>query len=452
MNKKLRRSSIFFASGLILLNFAACGKKDDGLTQFLENAPQDELMLAGYVAPYEVTEEAFTLYKNCGLNTVAFGGNQYELELNSDNFWYWGSRRQDKGLELCKKLGLDAILRYGDWLGELIEGSWSETPFSDYTYEEYRDIIKAVHIADEPRTQEHWETYGNDSLTADFQKNFDVPYMVNLLPTYSGKENLGGTYDDYLKTYEEYILSDFSDNYMISVDFYPRDKNSGKLRNDWIMCYEKIANLAKKYNAFTHFYIDSAQAGDLYDVKSEQDLRLQMNVGLAFGGAAFSYYCYSVPPGWNYNYCLLNPDGTPSPFYFGAQKVNAEAQSFAKEYLAFDWVKSVAVYEGEEPIEYGMMRLQENLDDRKYVQDISANGDVLVGCFEKQGYEAYMLVSYVNPDEQGEVDITLTLQDKNALLVYTGNEKTNGQRIEAKDGKVKLTIPYGYAVFVIPTK
>ena len=239
---------------------------------------------------------------------------------------------------------------------------------------------------------------------------------------------------------------------MISVDFYPRDKNSGKLRNDWIMCYEKIANLAKKYNAFTHFYIDSAQAGDLYDVKSEQDLRLQMNVGLAFGGEAFSYYCYSVPPGWNYNYCLLNPDGTPSPFYFGAQKVNAEAQSFAKEYLAFDWVKTVAVYEGEEPIEYGLMRLQENLDDRKYVQDISANGDVLVGCFEEQGYEAYMLVSYVNPDEQGEVDITLTLQDKNALLVYTGNKKTNGQRIEAADGKVKLTIPYGYAIFVIPTK
>ena len=73
MNKKLKRSSIFFASGLILLNFAACGKKDDGLAQFLENAPQNELMLAGFVAPYEVTEEAFTLYKNCGLNTVAFG-------------------------------------------------------------------------------------------------------------------------------------------------------------------------------------------------------------------------------------------------------------------------------------------------------------------------------------------------------------------------------------------
>ena len=213
------------------------------------NAPQYEaarLRLAGFWSPYEQTEESYLLYKNAGLNTLLMGNHSVE-EWTSETLDYLGSAHTAKSLELCKKVGLDAVLQYGEWYCSRAEGKPMESnPFSTRNlYEEYKDIIAAVHIADEPSVTA-MDTYGNNALTADYKSVYNVPYMVNLFPIYASDQLLGAkNYDAYLAAYEEKILSDFSKNAMVSVDFYPFRADYAGLHYSWLLCYEKVARLAR---------------------------------------------------------------------------------------------------------------------------------------------------------------------------------------------------------------
>ena len=63
-------------------------------------------------------------------------------ERNSEEQFYLGSKRTMKALELCKKLGLKAVINYDDWIAQTSEEQgteyYGETPFSKHdVYGEY---------------------------------------------------------------------------------------------------------------------------------------------------------------------------------------------------------------------------------------------------------------------------------------------------------------------------
>ena len=91
---------------------------------------QKQLRLSGFWSPYEQTEESYTLYKNAGLNTLLMGNHSVD-EWSSETLDYLGSAHTLKSLQLCRRVGLDAVLQYGDWYCESSEGKAMEsTPFS----------------------------------------------------------------------------------------------------------------------------------------------------------------------------------------------------------------------------------------------------------------------------------------------------------------------------------
>lgn len=433
------------------------------------NAPQYEvaqLRLSGFWSPYEQTEESYMLYKNAGLNTLLMG-NHSVSEWTSETLDYLGSAHTQKSLELCRKVGLDAVLQYGRWYCERSEGKEMEkTPFSSRDlYEEYKDIIAAVHITDEPSV-DAMDIYGDDVLTADYKSVYNVPYMVNLFPNYASKTQLGArSYDDYLSAYEEKILSDFPENAMVSVDFYPYRADADGLHSSWLLCYEKVAKLAQEYNATTHFYLQSANKNEFKDELTEKDMRLQAYVALCYGGRWLSYYCYAMPYVYAedgsytgmYEKCILDVNNKPTSLYDAVKNVNAEIQSFASAYLAYDWVKTVGLTDNSKNngnLAINMLWEEVDFSDRKTVSDVTADGDCIVGCFERAEDEGYMLVNYSFPSENKERTVTLTLKKQyKYVAIYGGEGVTSGlsQIVKAdRKGRCKITLKAGEGKFVVP--
>ena len=63
-------------------------------------------------------------------------------ERTSEEQFYLGSDRTMKALEICKKLGMKAVLNYNDWIAVSVEGEgyYSETPFTQHDV--YGEIIE----------------------------------------------------------------------------------------------------------------------------------------------------------------------------------------------------------------------------------------------------------------------------------------------------------------------
>ena len=160
-------------------------KKEPYTQTNLPKYESQEFELCGLWAPHDITEEAFKLYKDAGFNVCSFT-NHDEQPRTSETQYYIGSKRTMEALEICKKVGLDVYIAYGaSWFNVVNEGEeyFDNKPFSTHdVYGEYKDIIKGVHIKDEPNKEEMTKL-ANPELIEDFKKVFpNTKYMINLIP------------------------------------------------------------------------------------------------------------------------------------------------------------------------------------------------------------------------------------------------------------------------------
>lgn len=422
--------------------------------------PDADFIISGFWQPHDITEQGFTLYKEAGMNNLLMGYG--DTEWTSENGAYLGSILTKKNLELCRKVGLTATLNFGEWYRTVVEGAdYGETPFSTYDlYSEYKDIITSVHIYDEP-DKELIDYYADDKYITDFKKVYNVPYFINLYPDYVAYADIGfESYDEYLNCFDEKILSKFEDNKIVSVDYYPF-RSSG-FSASWLSCLNKVSNLAKKHSARMHCYIQTAEKSEFKSNLTEADIRLQVYVSLAFGATDISYYCYFDPYSPDnpmYEYCILNPDGTPSLLYEYVKNVNSEISAFSSAILAYDWVKCMGITDGSIASENskGINRLNIKADfsDRKYVNNIKTYGNCLIGVFERAEYddEGYMIINYGNPEDNETYDYSVELKGGAKYIAVYGGEGYSGEPKIMKanqDGICKLTINPGEGKFIVP--
>lgn len=447
---------------VMCLGFAGCAGKTE-----LPEYESKEFEISGFWAPHEITEESFTQYKNAGLNTLAM--INHSGDATSEEQFYLGSDRTQKALELCRKVGLDAILNYNDWMAirvEEDENYYSETPFSQYDiYGDYKDIIKGVHICDEPKFIPHFEQFSNKTLIEDFKKVYpNADYIVNLVPMYGARSYGYFTNENMIKVYGESFMSNFENPY-ISVDIYPFNTKVEDVDKYIAKNYEDIANGAKEYGAEKTFIVQSATGGDLEENLSENDMRWLVYNALAFGVDNLQYYCYSVPYSTTddgsiehmYNYCILNPDNTPSKLYGYVKEINNEIQSFADAFLSYDWDMSLGIY-GTEHKTYRLESLmyddkanpREFTDEAHYVS-ATATQDLLVSRFTSEKYgEAYTFLNYAERNNSNTA--VITFKDCKSVAIYGGDGFDGTPEIVKlnKEGKLTLELDYGEGVFVTP--
>lgn len=436
-------------SGVAMLSSFGCRSASD-----IPDYAKQDFVTFGFWSPYELTQESFTLYKQSGLNTLFFT-NHSVTQWTSDNLHYLGSNATQKSLELCRKTGLNAILNYGDWYRTRAEGEpFSGTPFSDYNlYGDYKDIIVGMHIADEPNL-EKIDEYGLDTLTADFQSVYDVPYMVNLFPDYASMEQIGTQgYRHYVQTYADKVVSDFEENRLLSVDFYPFQRTI--FHPSWLFCYNEIAKIAKATGSKRNYYIQTSVGSEFQYTLSAEEIAIQLNVAMAFGADWFGFFCYETPRTYQadgayepkYQYCMLNPDGTPSPLYYAVQGELARVGAFSDVYLAYDWVKTVPVLKTGGFTNQAFRMLGKTDFTGTALNQVTSTGDTVVGCFDSAEYgEAFMLVNYGKPSEQTVSTVEMEFSKGKYVAVYGIEDEP--QIMKLKQGKLSVELSAGAGCFV----
>lgn len=438
-------------------------------TSGLPQYEQQEFELCGLWAPHDITEEAFKLYKDAGFNVCSFT-NHDEQPRSSENQYYIGSKRTMEALELCKKVGLDVYISYGaSWFNRDNEGDeyFDNKPFSTYDlYGEYKDIIKGVHINDEPN-KETMTKLANTQLIEDFKKVYpNAKYMINLIPETSITSRNYTDYPEMLEHYGNDIMSKFETPY-ICVDCY--------LCSNWDVVglnilnnYNQIANTAKKYNAETSFILQSSTGNEFWETVTEADMRLQAYLAIAFGADNLQYYCYSVPTTYNsdgtkiesylYNHCMLNQDRTPSELYYDVKTVNAEIQSFASAVLSYDWQQTIGI-SGTEKQTYRVSCIEIDndfnrieLEGAKHYVEAFGTQDLVVSRFDSKKYgEAYMFVNFGDvPEDINKVEVSF--KDCKSLALYGGAGFTGEPEIVKLDenGNCILEFAYGEGAFIVP--
>ncbi len=448
---------IFTIILVCVMAFSVAGCKKKYTENDLYQYESQEFEICGLWAPTEITEEAFRQYKDAGFNTVSFT-NHDEQPRSSENQYYLGSQRQQEVLEICKKLDMDVYINYGNtWFVRDIEGQdyFGDTPFSTHDYySEYKDIIKGVHIADEP-DKEKVDKISNQTLIDDFKKVYpNAKYIVNLIDITWPKGKGYETYDELLEHYSDAVMSQFDTPY-ISVDCYPfwNNKDEYILQN-----YYKLASVAKKHGAETTMILQSSTGSEFLNTLSEGDLRWQAYSAIAFGADNLQYYCYSMPRGNGYNYCILNEDGTPSVLYDYVKEINAEIQSFASVALAYDWDDALSV-PGTVDRTYRISYLQYNkeldqkvFEDTKHYVSTQSTQDLVASRFISEQYgEAYMFVNFAKAKSDNNI-VNATFKDCGAVAIYGGEGFDGTPEIVTLDenGQFSLDLNYGEGLFVIP--
>ena len=452
---------------IVCCTLCSCGKPSK---KDLPQYPSQEFEICGLWAPHQITEEAFLQYKNAGFNVLSFT-NHDEMPRSSENQYYIGSKRTLEALKLCKKVGIDAYIAYGaSWFNRHNEGDeyFDKKPFSTYDqYGEYKDIIKGVHINDEPN-KETMASLAKDELIEDFKKVFpNTKYMINLIPATAVTSRDFVDYDEMLKIYGETIMSKFENPY-ICVDVYPFS-NSKNPEMMMLYNYNEIAKCAQKYNAETSFILQSSTGNEFLESLSEGDMRLQVYTALAFGADNLQYYCYSVPTSYSedgseiesylYSHCMLERDQkTPNQLYYDVKTVNQEIQKFASAILAYDWKQAIGISGTEDQtfrvcnIEYDTNFDRRDLENTKHYVSATATLDLVLSHFTSNEYgEGYMFVNFARAESNNN-KLTATFKDCGAVAIYGGKDYSGTPRIVSLDenGQLNLELKYGEGVFVTP--
>lgn len=466
---KKRMLSVCLIICLVLCAFCSC-KDPVKIEDKLHIYPKDQFEICGLWAPHEMSEEAFKLYKDAGFNVVSFTNHDAQPR-SSENQYYIGSKRTMEALKLCKKVGIDAYIAYGaSWFNRENEGDeyFDNKPFSTYDrYGEYKDIIKGVHINDEPN-KETMAKLAKDELIEDFKKVFpNTKYMINLIPATAVTSRDFVGYDEMLKIYGETIMSKFEKPY-ICVDVYPFS-NSKNPEMMILNNYNEIAKCAKKYNAETSFILQSSTGNEFLENLSEGDMRLQAYTAIAFGADNLQYYCYSVPTTYNedgskiesylYNHCMLERDQkTPNQLYYDVKTVNQEIQKFASAVLAYDWEQSIGISGTEDQtfrvcsIEYDTNFDRRALENTKHYVSATATLDLVLSHFTSDEYgEGYMFVNFARAESNNN-KITATFKDCSAVAIYGGKGYSGEPKVVELDegGNVAINLEYGDGVFITP--
>ncbi len=458
---------------IMVLGLIGCDKKYD-LSDLPEYA-QKQFEISGFWAPYDISEEGLKQYKDVGFTTLAM--INHSLGNTSEEQFYLGSDRTMTALENCKKVGLNAILNYNDWMAERVSGDENyngDTPFSKYDlYDEYKDIITGVHICDEPYKDRHFPLYGNKTLIEDFKKVYpNADFIVNLIPITALSSRGFDSYSEMMELYEKTFMEPFGDKAFVSVDVYPFHEGSRNDDGTLLENYRYIANSAKKYGVKPGYILQSSVGGADEGKKefemnlSENDLRWEIYNALAFGADTLQYYCYSVPKSFDedgnevfmYDECILKRDDTPSEVYYSLQKLHKEIQSFADVILSYDWDTTVGVSGSEDstfrvcPIELDPMTFEKiKLENCEKYVDATGTQDMIVSRFTSEEYgEAYMFLNWADRDDANTV--TATFKECNAVAIYGGAGYSGTPEIVTLDenSQIKIELEYGEGVFVTP--
>jgi len=306
-----------------------------------------------------------------------------------------------------------------------------------------KDVAELVKEPINPRyanaLNAHFKAYGEKVVG---KKMDEVKMVVNgagaaAIDYYDSDPNL---YRKHVEAYAQNI-----DTHYICVDIYPL-KGGNTLYNDYCKNMDVFASVCREYGRDFWLYIQTVGLS-LDHVPNERDLRWQCYTGLSFGVKTFIHFTYgsyneTSYPNWTPS--MVKKDGTPTPTYYAAQKVNNELNAISDTYVQY---KNLGAFNVNCTSSTPYLAF-DNQYKSDLITSIDSNRPILVGCFEKKEGEgkAFTVVNMANIYSVAKANVTFKLSQAQTVTAYIFGEPT----ILAPDanGNYTLSLENGQGVFI----
>lgn len=410
------------------------------------NSVNDKLTIGVWNGNFQWFDETYSkLMADAGIN----------LLIGVKNKWIWEGDGAPM-LDLGQQYGISYLVDLREWDG--------------YTVPEYVDHPALIGFVmfDEPNAPHFTQL-------VELKKQFEavmpenLMFFVNLFPEACSYESVFGynydpNYTDYEQHYQN-LFVDMLDPACLSYDAYALQEG-GYIRHSYYHNFDVAAYKAK--NEGIPFWYTLCTSGHWttdgrYVTPTDKELRWQMALGMTYGAKALNHYVLSSPDEGDEN-MLEAFSWEPTQIYYHVKQVNLEYLAWDDIYLSYDWVGTAAL-DSNIPAKWGNQMLTSleydlSFDETGILTGAESDQDLLIGVFEKNGQNAYMVTNAgdcKNSDrwlryffEMDDAAVTLQLAQGDyqcAAVISRGHI----QYVPVNaDYTVSISVPAYEGVFVIP--
>ena len=483
MKKKWYRIAAFLVAACILTGCASGAGKNGKTSEVLkpEKFESDKTFITIVdCPPNPLDEKAMELYNELGVNTYILTEDYAPMVENGTL-----SDVYKQAIKTVGEKGLNVWIR-NMWndpdyfeLDKDKEGSNYGSPytmsprkittefseFSQVTGFYMSDELYMYTLEDNPDTEADERLYcamdQMDKLIEWKNKYYpDAFWHINHVPSSSYDHwPSGESYHTFIQHYVDTIIKKLeSGGRSICLDNYPLIAG-GKIKDSYLLDLLTVANIARDYNAEAkegqkanfgiclQTFMNTNPGFDQRDITSSDDITFQMYTGMATGATLFEYFCYRSYEGFGM-YGIIDETGEKR-IYDYVKEANDRALPFEKVLCSFEWkglISNKGEMSGKDDV-FGDLRDLE-LQDTGSFSDVDSRYDAIVGCFEKDGQDGYMVVNYTDPINDFTNAVTLKFEGCSQALVYT--EDGTKQMNLTENGELRLILEAGQGAFVIP--
>lgn len=355
-------------------------------------------------------------------------------------------------LDLAQSYGVSMITDLRDWDGQTVP-EYAEHP-----------ALAGFLMYDEPCATE-FENLAQLKQSFDQVIPEDKLFFVNIFPEACSYESLfGDPYNPGKVDYEKYYSNLFMDTVkpeILSVDSYGLQEG-GLIRTSYYHCFDVLSHKAKQENVpfwYTLLSAGHSTTDGRYITPTDQELRWQMALGMTYGSTALVHYTLTTNEG-DYEPILEYGSFVPTELYDHVSQVNGEFLAWQDIYMSYDWVGTAKVDTGEENLLMTGLEYDLPLAEAGWLTGVETDQDLLVGVFQKDGKNAYMITN-AGDTTKSELWLRLnfTIEDANVKLQldqgsYQCAALISGGQIQYvpvnADNTVDITIDAYDGIFVIP--
>ena len=392
----------------------------------------------GQRLPDYVTDEYFTLIRDCGINVITATPDEYASNVES----------VERALQLAEKYRMGYYVNDG-FLGDANNIDSFEERLALY-YDSPACI--GVHVADEPKT-ERFDTLGSVYSAYDRLGISDKHLYTNLFPNYAG--DLTGTgerisYEEYVETFLQKVNTPF-----LTYDYYVFNA-AGEGNKNALKYFSNLSLARRMANQYEIPFWVFVQAGGQWNddgvglesveiYPSEGEMLWNINSSLAYGAKAIQYFTIIQPEKFSFvsdderdfeRNGLIGAAGNINRWYYYAQKANR--QIAAVDHVLMNSANMGVIGVGE--VADRCITGEERIDTFRELVSVEGK-EVLVGCFDFFGKTALYVGNNATTDKQ---EIKLSFKDKCGYEVIQ-----RAQTAEIAGKNITLKMEAGEGVLVV---
>ena len=356
-------------------------------------------------------------------------------------------------LDLASQYGISVLADLRDWDGETVP-SYAEHP-----------ALLGFLMYDEPSSTQ-FEHLAELKETFEQVMPEDTMFFVNLFPEACSYESLfGNNYQSGRVDYEEFYLKNFVntvDPACISYDGYALQEG-GLIRTSYYHNFDVASHLSQEQDIpFWYTLLSSGHSttDGRYVTPTDKELRWQMALGMCYGSSTLSHFLLCSRDTEDYVAMLEYVSYEPTEIYYDVMQADQEFLAWQDIYMSYDWVGTAKV-DGDGRNEMFMyLEYDLPMSQAGVLTGVESDEDLLVGVFEKDGENAYMLVNAgdvswsehwmrLNFEMQG-TQAVLQLADGDYLCAAVINQGQITYVPVSENNTVSVTVGEYDSVFVIP--